>query len=306
MHRNIETVLNEAITLAQQNNHGKVADYIPELASTPENILTVAVRLLDGTSYVAGDNHTLQVTLQSVAKLVVLIGLLEEQGAAEVFSWLRVEPSGDDFNSIARLDQFGPLPSNPMLNAGAITLCSYIRGNAEQQYAWLDSWMQRLFGEKLYIDPKVLASEQRTGNRNRSLAYLLKDNNVINGDVEAILDTYFCLCSFRANPQQASYLPMLLARNGLDLNGKRVVSHQTVKQVLAIMATCGLYNESGTHLVRTGMPAKSGVSGFILAVAMRQAGIAVFSPRVNDTGTSVRGELILEYLSTQMAWHFAD
>lgn len=306
MKKNIETVLNEAMAVVRQQNHGKVADYIPELASMPENIVTVAVRLLDGTTYVAGDDHTSQATLQSIAKLVVLIGLLEEVGAEEVFSWLRVEPSGDDFNSIARLDQFGPLPSNPMLNAGAITLCSYIPGNAEQQHAWLETWMQRLFGEKLNIDPKVLASEKCTGNRNRSLAYLLKDNNVINGNVEAILDTYFCLCSFRANPQQASYLPMLLARNGLDLNGKRVISHQTIKQVLSIMATCGLYNESGAHLVRTGMPAKSGVSGLIVAIAMRQAGVAVFSPRVNDAGTSVRGELILEYLSAQMAWHFAD
>lgn len=306
MKKAIQTVINEAVTIVQQNTHGRVADYIPELASTPEDIVAVAVRLLDGVIHVAGNDPTLQATLQSVAKLVVLIGLLEEMGADKVFSWLRVEPSGDDFNSIARLDQFGPLPSNPMLNAGAITLCSRIPGNAEQQHAWLETWIQRLFGENLYIDPKVLASEKRTGDRNRSLAYLLKNNHVINGNVEAILDTYFCLCSFRANPQQVSYLPMLLARNGLDLNGKRIISHQTVKQVLAIMATCGLYNESGAHLVRTGMPAKSGVSGFILAVAMRQAGIVVFSPRVNDAGTSIRGELILEYLSKQLAWHFAD
>ncbi len=306
MTSDIQTVLNQAINIAKNNINGKVADYIPELASTPEDIMAVAVRTLDGETYFAGDQYTSGVTLQSVAKLVVLIGLLEETGANAVFSWLRVEPSGDDFNSIARLDQFGPLPSNPMLNAGAIALCDHIPGEAEQQYAWLEGWMHRLFGEKLHIDRKVLASEKRTGDRNRSLAYLLKDNRTIEGNVEAILDTYFCLCAFKANPLQASHLPMLLANNGIDLNGKRIISHETVKQVLAIMATCGLYNESGTHLVRTGMPAKSSVSGFILAVAMRQAGIAVFSPRVNPKGTSIRGELILEYLSTQLAWHFAD
>lgn len=302
---NLQSILNQAVKVAISQNHGHVADYIPELAAIPQDLIGLSVRTTDGQAYYAGDACP-PITLQSAAKLVLLIGLLEEFGAKEVFSWVRVEPSGDDFNSIARLDQFGPLASNPMLNAGAITLCNYVPGKDEQQLAWLEKWMETLFNGKCYIDPKVLASERRTGNRNRSLAYLLKSNKVISRLVKDVLELYFSLCSYQVTIEQASYLPMLLANKGKNPEGKQIISLETVRHVVSIMATCGLYNESGTHLVKTGMPSKSAVSGFILSVALGKAGVAIFSPKVNRKGTSVRGEVIAEYLSKQLSWHFCD
>jgi len=246
------------------------------------------------------------ITLQSVSKLVILIGLLEEFGPKKVFNWVKVEPSGTDFASIARLDQFGPAPSNPLLNSGAIALCSRIPGNHEEQLSWLDVWVTKLFGEKLTITTTVYASERRTGDRNRSIAYLMKSTGVIENDIEMILDTYFCLCSYEANITQAAYLPMLLAAGGQLPGSERVFSRETANHVIAIMATCGLYNESGTHLVRTGMPAKSGVSGFTVAVSLKKAGIAALSPRVNKRGNSIRGEIMLEEIAKELNWHFAQ
>lgn len=301
---NIQLVLDQAIAQARHNTEGHVASYIPELANVPEEVTAVAVRLSNGQQYVAGDaDHVF--TLQSVAKLVVLIGLLEEFGKQNVFSWVKAEPSGDDFASVARLDQFGPKPSNPMLNAGAIALCGHIPGEVGHQLHWLEKWMTILFGEPLTLDHKVYESERQTGNRNRSLAYLLKANGVIQKHVEDVLDVYFALCSFQANVKQAAFLPMLLANGGKAPTGEQIISRQTVQEVVAIMATCGLYNESGGHLVRTGLPAKSGVSGLIVATALKKAGIAVMSPKVNRKGNSMRGALMLEYISQQLDWHFA-
>lgn len=298
-------VLNEAIEYAQKNHEGGVAAYIPELAEVNPEQTRVAISLPTGEAFAAGDFLTEKTTLQSTAKVVVLIGMLEEFGLDALKKWVRMEPSAEDFASVAMLDQYGPKPSNPMLNAGAISLCAYIPGKTEDQFAWLEKWMEKLFHSKLHVNQRVFASERRTGDRNRSIAYLLKSEGIISGNVEAILESYFFSCSFEADIKEASYLPMLLANSGRDPEGQQVISEKTVEIVLALMATCGLYSESGIHLVKTGMPAKSGVAGFLLSSAIGRAGVAVMSPRVNRKGNSIRGAMMLEYISRAMGWHFA-
>lgn len=285
---------------------GQTANYIPELANVDSELSAAGVWSL-GQEPIIYSNHDLPViTLQSTAKLIPLIGLLEECGPERVFEWVRVEPSGDDFASITRLEQFGPKPSNPMLNAGAIALCSKIPGLGEQQFAWLEKWVQRLFGQRLSINPLVFASEKRTGDRNRSLAYLLKSRHVITNDVNSVLDLYFTLCSYEADIAKALYLPTILANHGKHPETQeRILSPETVKITLAIMATCGLYDETGTHMVRCGIPAKSGVSGYVFGSVIGKAGVVVLSPRVNKKGNSIRGCLILEALAKKMSWHFA-
>ncbi|HRD70802.1 MAG TPA: glutaminase A [Legionella sp.] len=299
-------LLEELVHTAELNSEGKTADYIPELANINQELTAIAVQPVDGDA-LSFTNHPLQpVTLQSVAKMIPLIGLLEEVGASQLFEWVKVEPSGDDFASITRLEQFGPKPSNPMLNAGAITLCSHIPGTGEQQFGWLEYWVQKLFNQRLSINPLVFASEKRTGNRNRSLAYLLKSRNNLGANVKATLDLYFALCSYEATLEQMLFLPVLLANGGQDpQTGDQILSRDTCKITLAVMATCGLYDETGTHMVKTGMPAKSGVSGYTIAVVPGKAGIVVLSPRVNAKGNSIRGEIMLQGLSNAMNWHFA-
>ncbi|HHF7374676.1 glutaminase A [Legionella bozemanae] len=299
-------LLEDLVRAAELNQEGKTADYIPELANVNPELTAIAVQPL-GEQALSYSNYPLNpVTLQSTAKMIPLIGLLEAFGAEQVFEWVKVEPSGDDFASITRLEQFGPKPSNPMLNAGAITLCSHIPGNGEQQFGWLEHWTQKLFNQRLSINPLVFTSEKRTGNRNRALAYLLKSRNNLGTDVYETLDLYFALCSYEATLEQMLFLPTLLANAGRDPeSGNQIISTDTCKITLAIMATCGLYDETGTHMVKTGMPAKSGVSGYTIAVVPGKAGIVVLSPRVNAKGNSIRGEIMLEGLSRAMNWHFA-
>lgn len=298
--------LKKILKMAQPNNLGTTANYIPELANVPDDLITFTIQALNSKAITLSNVQVPKITLQSASKLLPLIGLLEEYGPEKVFSWVKVEPSGDDFASVARLDQFGPKASNPMLNAGAITLCSHIPGEGEQRLAWLHSWTSKLFEQELSINNLVLTSERRTGDRNRSLAYLLKSQGNIAGRVDETLELYFTLCSYEGKPEQFIALPYILANDGINFNGDRIISSDTVKYTLAIMATCGLYNESGTHMVRTGMPAKSGVSGLIFAASPGKGAVVVASPKVNSKGNSIRGSMILEQISKQFRWHFAD
>ncbi len=308
MSENLLTInlLKELVESAEQNKEGNTASYIPELANVNQNLTALAVQQ-PGEKPLSWSNAPLEpVTLQSTSKMIPLIGLLEEVGAEQLFKWVKVEPSGDDFASITRLEELGLKPSNPMLNAGAITLCSHIPGSGEQQFGWLEHWVKKLFNEKLSINPLVFASEKRTGNRNRSLAYLLKSRDNLGSEVNETLELYFALCSYEATLEQMLYLPTLLANGGKDpISNEQIISIETCKISLAIMATCGLYDETGTHMVKTGIPAKSGVSGYIIGTVPGKAGIVALSPKVNAKGNSIRGELMLEGLSKAMNWHFA-
>lgn len=300
-------LLENLVKEASSNHAGEVATYIPELANVNQEVAGIAVQTLNNEDPLVCTNLPLApVTLQSTAKMIPLIGLLEDFGPEKIFNWVKVEPSGDEFSSITRLEQFGPKPSNPMLNAGAITLCSHIPGISEQQFGWLEHWVQKLFNKRLSLNPLVFASEKRTGDRNRSLGYLLKSRKLLGTDVDVALDLYFTLCSYEAMLEEMLYLPTLLANQGKDpYSGEQVLSVDTCKIATAIMATCGLYDETGTYMVNTGMPGKSGVSGYIIAVVPGKAGVAVLSPRVNSKGNSIRGLQMLEGLSKAMQWHFA-
>lgn len=302
----VQSTLDQAVAKSRRNHEGHAADYIPELALVPLETTSAAVTLMDGTVVTSGDADSHLFTFQSSAKVMLLAALLEERGPVEVFNTVGSEPSGEDFASLGRLETHGPLPANPLINAGAIALCGQLKGTPEQRVAWLQRWAERLYGTRPEVDQKVFHSESLTANRNRAIAHLLAHNGVLGSDVETTLATYFALCSLRGGVKEASYLPALLANGGLAPgNDRRVLSYATVAVVVALMATCGMYNESGNYLVATGMPAKSGVSGVIIAVVPGVAGVAVSSPRLNDKGGSVRGHIMLRYLSRHLGWHFA-
>jgi glutaminase len=300
----IREVVAAAVERARRVGEGEPATYIPELANAPLEATSAAITLRDGTLVEAGDDE-FRFTYQSSAKLVLLAGLLEELGPDEVFRVVGTEPSGGGFASLARLETHGPVPANPLINPGAIALSSLLEGNLEDRLAWIERWAERLYGSALPINQRVLASERRTGDRNRSIAYFLRANGVLRGDVDEVLETYFALCSIEGSVGPASHLAAVLASGGVAPGGDRLLAPRTASAVVAIMATCGMYDESGTYLVSTGLPAKSGVSGVIVAVATGRAGIAVASPRVNKKGGSVRGHQILRDVARELGWHLA-
>lgn len=302
----IRAVLEQSVERARRNREGAPANYIEELAQVPPENTSAAITLTDGSVIVAGDVDVHRFSFQSAAKLLVLAALLEERGPVEVFRVVGSEPSGDNFASVARLETHGPIPANPLINSGAIALCGQLRGSVGERVTWLEKWAERLHGAKVPVDERVRASEKTSADRNRAIAYFLKHGGVLTGDVNETLDVYFALCSLTASVVEAAHFPAILANAGVRPGtDQRVLSKSTVAIVVSLMATCGMYNESGNYLVATGMPAKSGVSGVIVAVVPGVAGIAVSSPRLNDKGGSVRGHLILRELSRHLSWHFA-
>lgn len=294
---NLKDTLEAAVRRARTLSDGAPAGYIPELAAVDLEATSASIQTIDGRFIDAGDGH--RFTLQSSAKLILLAGLLEEAGPEAVFDRVGTEPSGGGFSSVARLETHGPKPANPLVNAGAIALAGMLCDRTSDPLAWVEDWAERLCGGEVRINSRVAASERRTGDRNRSIAYWLKNAGVLD-DVDTVLEAYFALCSLTATTHMAAHLGRILADQGGG-----VVSPGTAATTVALMATCGMYDESGAHLVETGLPSKSGVSGVIIAVAPGRAGIAVASPRINDKGGSIRGHAMLRDLSADLGWHLA-
>jgi glutaminase len=296
--------LHDALAAARPLRNGAPAAYIPELATVDPELFSAAIDPAQGELVRAGDEPH-RFTLQSTAKLILLAGLLEERGPDAVFAVVGAEPTGGHFASVAELEWRGPKPANPLINAGAIALAAQLGGDLEDRLGWIDGWAERLCGARLHTNQRVWVSERRTGHRNRAIAHVLKAAGMLSGPVDDVLEAYFALCSLEATVSDAARFAGVLARGGVDASGQRVVSARTAATVVALMASCGLYDESGAHLVATGLPAKSGVSGVILAVAPGRAGIAVCSPRINERGGSPRGHAVLKHLSDVMGWHLA-
>lgn len=299
----VERALDAAMAAAADQSDGAPASYIPELANVDPDRFSAAVVLTDGQTVARGDVDAV-FTLQSSAKLALLCGLLEERGPEVVFNVVGTEPTGGSFASVAELEWRGPKPANPLINAGAIALCAQLPGDLEERIGWIERWAARLYG-RASINQRVWLSERRTGHRNRAIAHVLKAAHLLSGSVDDVLEVYFALCSLETTVAHAARLPALLASGGAGPDGARVVSARTAATIVSLMATCGMYDESGAHLVATGLPAKSGVSGVIVAVAPARAGIAVFSPRINAKGGSVRGHAVLSHLSESLSLHFA-
>src|SRR6478735_7545741 len=183
-HAVIQGVLDFALEKSRRNREGEPATYIPELALVPLEQTSAAVILTNGDTLLAGDALTHEFTFQSSAKLLPLIGLLEERGPVEVFDIVGSEPSGDGFSSVARLETHGPKPANPLINSGAIALCGQLSGDVERRRAWISRWAERLYGAPIPIDEQVLESERGSADRNRSIGYFLKHGGIISGSVE--------------------------------------------------------------------------------------------------------------------------
>lgn len=287
-------------------NAGKVADYIPELLLANPDWFGICIATPDGHVYEVGDCNQ-PFTIQSVSKPLTYGLALEQHGEAAVLEKIGVEPSGDAFNAISLHPQRGT-PLNPLINAGAIAACSLIAGDSvgEKSAAILQTF-SRYAGRTLDIDHRVYQSESDTGHRNRAIGWMLRNFSVIESDPTATLEAYFQQCSIRVTCRDLAVMAATLANGGVNpITGQRAVPEKFVANVLSVMATCGMYDASGDWLYRTGLPAKSGVGGGIMAVQPGRLGIAVFSPRLDAQGNSVRGLAVCHALTAELGLHMFD
>ncbi|SHJ84180.1 L-glutaminase [Anaerobranca californiensis DSM 14826] len=283
---------------------GKVASYIPALAKQDGEKFGVAVMDLSGKFFAVGDVEE-KFTLQSISKVFTLMLAIIDKGQEYVFSKVGMEPTGDPFNSIVKLETMNPSkPLNPMINAGAIAISSMIKGkNNGERFNRIRGFLEEIIGEKITFNEEVYLSEKETGNRNRAAAYFMKDVGIIEGNVEEVLDLYFRHCSLEVNCIQLAKLAGMLANQGVSvITGKRMVSKEITQLVKSFMVTCGMYNASGQFAIKVGVPAKSGVGGGIMAVVPNKYGVAVWGPALDQVGNSIGGVKILEDMSKEFDW----
>jgi glutaminase len=286
---------------------GRVASYIPELAKAPADALGVCVLAADGSSVFAGDCG-LPFTMQSISKVFTLLLALKDKGEAGVFARVGMEPTGDDFNSMLKLELVEPgKPFNPLINAGAIAVTSLIDGAtpAEKFSRVLAFFREVADDPTLDYNEAVYHSESATAHRNRSLAYFLKDNGVLseNDEVEDVLEVYFKHCAVETTCRNLARMALVLAFDGTDpISGRELIPRRYVQIAKTFMVTCGMYNASGEFAIRAGLPAKSGVSGGILTLVPGRFGIGVVGPSLNGKGNSIAGVHLLETMSSHFDW----
>ncbi|HMK10978.1 MAG TPA: glutaminase A, partial [Acidimicrobiales bacterium] len=257
---------------------GTPASYIPVLADADPDWFGMALVMMDGHGYSAGESDR-RFTIQSVSKPFVFGLVLDAQGPEAVGRRVGVEPTGDPFNSIA-VEETTRRAHNPMVNAGAIVAASMVPGGTlEDRWAWLRAGFERFVGHPLDFCESTFASEQATGDRNRAIAWFMRAFQMLPADVDDVLDLYFRQCSLLVSAEDLAVMAATLANGGVNpATGERALSAESTVRVLSVMTMCGMYDFSGEWMYRVGLPAKSGVSGGVLAVAPGQLGFAVFSP----------------------------
>lgn len=287
-------------------NTGSVATYIPELAKADPDLFCISVRLVDGTEYSVGHRDAC-FTLQSCSKPLILAQALATAGRDLVISLTGVEPTGASFSSMIELDQVGK-PLNPMVNAGAIVTASLLPGvDNEERFERMRANLSVYMGSEVEIDKAAFDSELRTSDRNRALAYLLKSKGTIEGDVNEHLGLYIRQCAIQTNTIQLANAAATLANNGLNpVTHKRAVQLEYIKDILVVMLMNGMYNYAGRWAYEVGIPAKSGVSGAIMAVVPGVMGIGVYSPRLDAYGNSTRGLAVCRDLVRKYHLHIFD
>jgi glutaminase len=282
---------------------GGLGIYIPDLSKVNANSFGIVVTYVDVFQYAYGDVDV-GFTIQSVSKPFVYGMAIQEFGIEKVLEKISVEPTGESFNSISLYPETG-IPFNPMINAGAITATSLLWDKyGSGTYMHILRTLSAYAGSALSLDQAVYRSESETGHRNRAIAYLLRNFNILQSDVNGPLDVYFRQCSINVNCRQLSVMGATLAANGYNpTTGKKVVRAKFIPYLLSVMATCGMYDYSGEWIYNVGLPAKSGVGGGLVAVLPGQLAIAAYSPLLDGKGNSVMGVELCKRIAQSFSLH---
>ena len=284
---------------------GAPATSIPELGLVEPDQFAISICDTAGRVQSIGDSET-RFTIQSIAKALLYGRALERFGSETLNLSVGVEPSGKVFDSMIRPEHGTQRPQNAMVNAGAIVVSGLLQESAgNAPHADFLEFLGSCIGDRTpEIDESVYRSEMTHGSKNRAIAYQMRHNGMLLGDVEPALQHYFRACSVSIDCKELAQIAAMLAAGGVQpLTGVRVLPERVVTQVLAVMATCGMYEASGAWAVKVGLPAKSGISGGIIAVAPGRFGLAAFCPRLDQSGNSVRGQRAIRHISHELDLH---
>ncbi len=301
----IEAALKAALAKYQNIKEGANADYIPALAKVDSNIYGIALVTVDGKVYTAGDIKS-EVSIQSISKVFTMAKVIEEQGPDAIANTIGVDSTGMRFNSIVAIEMaqkaMGGPEMNSLVNPGAIATTSMVKG-ASRDAIWKSilDYYGEFAGRPLSVNQEVFKSESETNQRNQAIGMLMYAYGYIKAEPLRATDIYTEQCSVSVNAKDLANMAATLANGGKNpVTGKQVLKTEYVPKVLAVMATAGLYDDSGKWLFRTGLPGKSGVGGGIIAVSPGKFGIAVISPPLDQAGNSVRAQKAIADISNAL------
>jgi glutaminase len=301
----IQAALDAAHARYKDLQEGANADYIPALAKVDSRIYGIALVTPDGKVYTAGDVKS-EVSIQSISKVFTMAKVIEEQGADAIEKRIGVDATGMRFNSIVSVEfaqkALGGPEINPLVNPGAITATSMVQGSSRAE-VWkkILDFHSDFAGRPLAVNQEVYESEAATNQRNQAIGALMYAYEFIKSDPAQATDVYTEQCSINVNAKDLATMAATLANGGKNpVTGKQVMKAENVPEVLAVMATAGLYDDSGKWLYHTGLPAKSGVGGGLIAVSPGKFGIAVVSPPLDAAGNSVRAQKAIADVSNAL------
>ena len=294
----VDELVREAHRRFADNDEGAVADYIPVLGQADPDLFGLAVIEASGGIHDAGDAlHSF--SIQSISKAFVYALAIQEHGHRIVRDIVGVNNTGLPFNSVMALELNDGHPMNPMVNAGAIATTALMPGaTSAEKWERIREGLSAFAGRPLSMDGEVYRSEAESNQRNRALGRLLKSYGRLEGAADEIVDVYTRQCALNVTAHDLAVMGATLADGGVNpVTGVRVVSEEVCRDTLAVLASTGLYERSGEWLFEIGLPAKSGVSGGIVAIAPGKGAAGAFSPRLDGAGNSVRAQLAIGYLS---------
>lgn len=288
----------------RSQDEGKIYASEPNLGDIRPDSFGISIATVSGQFYSVGD-WQMPFLLQSISKVFAYGLALEDWGRQDVLAKVDVEPTGDAYDSIIKVESKSKRPYNPMVNAGAIATTSLIKGQspAHRLNRLLDMY-RRYIGHRVFVDTPTFISERMNGDHNWAIAYLLRSFGMISGDISQTLDLYLQQCSVLLDCRDLALMGATLANQGINpVTHERAIQPNYVRDLLSIMYTCGMYDFAGSWVYQVGFPAKSGVGGGILGVVPNQMGIAVFSPPLDERGNSIRGIKVCEELSQRLGLH---
>src|SRR5262245_53416987 len=302
-----QTAVNNAYNQFKTLKEGKNADYIPALAKVDPNLFGIALVTVDGKVYTAGDVKT-EVSIQSISKVFTMAQVIQEQGLDSIEKRIGVDATGARFNSIIAVEAVktvvgtGAPEMNALVNPGAISATSMVKGaNGDEVWKKIIGFHNDAAGRQLSVLQDVYKSESDTNQRNQAIGALMLAYGYIKSNWQQAVDLYTRQCSIGVNARDLGMMAATLAAMGKNpVSGKQVMDPAKVPAVLAVMATAGLYDDSGKWLYHTGLPAKSGVGGGLIAVSPGKFGIAVVSPPLDDAGNSVRAQRAITDISNTL------
>jgi glutaminase len=303
----VQKAVDAAYAKFKDLKEGKNADYIPALAKVDPSLFGIAVVTADGKVYTAGDVKT-EVSIQSISKVFTMAQVIQEQGLESIEKRIGVDATGARFNSIIAVEGVrtvvgsGAPEMNPLVNPGAISATSMVAGgSADAVWKKIIGFHNDAAGRELTVLQDVYKSEADTNQRNQAIGALMLAYGYIKDDWQQAVDLYTRQCSIGVNARDLATMAATLAFSGSNpVTKKSVMDAAKVPGVLAVMATAGLYDDSGKWLYHTGLPAKSGVGGGIIAVAPGKFGIAVVSPPLDDAGNSIRAQRAITEVSNAL------